>query len=105
MEIEDNMELEHHDTVAFVLIQTKLGAANKVAEQLSALEQVRWAVVAMGGDCDVIAAVRVPDNAALGDFVIEQIETMEGIKNPATPQTLVMGSYYKEALRGRNDFP
>ncbi len=99
------MDIAHQDTIAFVLVQTKLGAANKVAETLSAIAGVRWAVATMAGPYDVIAAVRVSSNGEFSDLMIDKIQTVAGIKNPATPQVLVVGSYYKEAMRGRNDFP
>lgn len=93
------------DTIAFVLIQTQLGAANKVAQAISGLAGVRWAVVTMAGPYDVIAAVRVPSNDEFSTLMIEKIQTVAGIKNPATPRVLVVGSYFKDAKAGRNDFP
>jgi DNA-binding Lrp family transcriptional regulator len=95
--------VEREDTVAFVLIKAELGQALNVATEVSTLnweeedrdgvtiKGVRWAVV-VTGPYDVIAAVKVRGNRELGDLVIEQIQNVEGVKNPST---VVVSSYYK----------
>jgi DNA-binding Lrp family transcriptional regulator len=82
-------------TIAYVMIKAELGTAAEVAAQVSTLDGVRWAVV-VTGPYDVIAGVRVSDNQALGSLVVEQIQTLGGVKNPLTA---VMTSYFKGGER------
>jgi DNA-binding Lrp family transcriptional regulator len=77
-------------TVAFVMIQTELGAASDVAGNVSKIDGVRSAVV-VTGPYDVIATVRVSDNLALG-LVLDKIRDTPGVKASLTS---VMTSYYK----------
>jgi DNA-binding Lrp family transcriptional regulator len=90
------------DTVAFVLIKTEFGAAADVAEEVSNMNWteegqtatkhmgVRWASI-VTGQYDVIAAVRVANNEKLADLVINQIQKVNGIRNPTTT---VSGGWY-----------
>jgi DNA-binding Lrp family transcriptional regulator len=90
------------DTVAFVLIKTELGAAARVAAAVSKLnvqvegekgrqvKGVRWAAI-VTGPYDVVAAVRVEDNEALARLVIEEIQPIDGIRNPLTT---VVGAWF-----------
>jgi DNA-binding Lrp family transcriptional regulator len=91
------------DTIAFVLIKTELGQAGRVAKEVSRrnwedetdngtiVRGVRWAIE-VTGPYDVVAAVRVKDNEALGEFVVNEIQAVEGVRNPLT---LVMTRGYK----------
>ena len=83
---------EHQDTMAFVFIKTELGKVAEVAAEVSARDGVHWAVV-VTGPYDIIAGVRVGDNEALGTLVMEEIQTIEGVKNPLT---VVVTRYYKD---------
>ena len=95
---------ECQDTVAFVLIKAKLGMAEAVAKEASRrnwededengtiVRGVRWAIE-VTGPYDVVAAVRVKDNEAVGKLVVNEIQAIEGVKNPLT---LVMTRYYKD---------
>ena len=85
------------ETVALVLIKTELGMAKQVANAATELDSVAWAIV-VTGPFDVIAAVRVPDNESLGDLVIDQIQKVDGIKNPTT----LVGTYLSV---GHGGFP
>jgi DNA-binding Lrp family transcriptional regulator len=85
------------ETVALVLIKTELGKAKLVAEMANELDDVAWAIV-VTGPYDVVAAVKVGDNAELGDIVVEQIQGIPGVKNPST----LVGTYI---CRGDIPFP
>lgn len=93
-------------TVAYVMIKTELGEAANVANAVSALEEVHWAVV-VTGPYDVIAGVKVNDNDALGELVIARIHGVLGVEKRSTA-TSVMSSYHKDGvklLRGVNGPP
>ncbi|MBU0494272.1 MAG: Lrp/AsnC ligand binding domain-containing protein [Chloroflexi bacterium] len=108
---------DREDTVAFLLIKTELGAASEVAAEASRhnwteesqdgtlqVKGVRWANV-VTGPYDVLAAVRVKDNAALGKLVVNRIQVIPGIANPLT---LIVTEHYKngEPTRsGDNGYP
>jgi DNA-binding Lrp family transcriptional regulator len=77
-------------TVAYVMIKAVKGEAINVARRVSELDGVRWASVITGCQ-DVIAGVRVSDNDALGELVVNGIQTIEGVNGP---ETLVMSSHY-----------
>lgn len=77
-------------TVAYVMIKTELGAAADVAARVSALDGVCWAVV-VTGPYDVIAGVRITDNVALGDLVVDEIHGLAGVTETLTA---VMTAYY-----------
>lgn len=109
-------KIEHQDTVAYVLIKTELGAAPEVAAEVSRqnwkeedekgvmVKGVRWTATIMG-PYDVVAAVRVRDNVALGDLVVNRIQTIPGIRNPLA---VVVTQYFKdgEPIRtGHNGHP
>jgi DNA-binding Lrp family transcriptional regulator len=85
------------DTVAYVLIKTKLGAASDVAKAVSELGPVHWAAV-VTGPYDVIAGVRASDNEMLGTLVVERIHSTPGVTETVTA---VMVSFHKgEVPRG-----
>ena len=104
------------DTVAFVLIKAELGKAAEVAAAVStynekfdtdkgvAVRGVRWAAI-VTGTYDVIAAVRVDSNEALGDLVLEQIQSTPGIRNPST---VVVAKWFVDGQGvgfGENGYP
>jgi DNA-binding Lrp family transcriptional regulator len=84
-------------TLALVLIKTELGQAKSVAEALVEKGAACWAIV-VTGPYDVVAAVNVENNEALGDRVIEEIQETGGIKNPTT----LVGVY---VCKGVDPFP
>ena len=97
-------------TVAFVLIKADLGAALRVAEEVSKtnwlvdgnLMGVRWASV-VTGPYDVVAAVLVEDNEALGKLIVDHIQRVDGV---SIPGTLVATETFSEVLLGgHSGFP
>jgi DNA-binding Lrp family transcriptional regulator len=70
-------------TVALVLIKTELGKAKQVAQAVNELDSVYWSMV-VTGPYDVIAAVKVSNNLELGNLVVNQLQGVNGIKNPTT---------------------
>ena len=82
---------EHQDTIAFVLIKAELRKVAEVAAEVSARDGVHWTVV-VTGPYDIIAGVRVRDNEALGNLVMEEIQTIPGVRNPLT---VVVTKYYR----------
>ena len=102
------------DTIAFVLIKTELGAAAHVASEVSKIRvpietekgidyrKVRWTAI-VTGPYDVIAAVRVESNEALSRLVIQEIQHVDGIRNPLT---CVTGGWFVNGERiGVNGYP
>ena len=71
------------DTVAYVSIKTKPGAAADVAKMVAELVPVHWAVV-VTGPYDIIAGVRVSDNEMLGTLVMERIRGISGVVETMT---------------------
>ena len=91
------------DTRALVFIKAELGMAKQVAQEAARVEAVQWAVV-VTGPYDVIAAVRVEDNAALGSLIVDQIQPIAGVKDPST--MVITETFYGEfATRGNEGFP
>ena len=68
---------------AYVLIQTDVGKAAQVAQQVSAIDGV---VVAEGvtGPYDVIARAEAPSMNELGRMVVRDIQQIEGITRTIT---------------------
>jgi DNA-binding Lrp family transcriptional regulator len=91
------------NALALVLITTELGAAKQVAEAAVELEAVQWAVV-VTGPYDVIAAVKVEDNAALGNLIVDQIHQIAGIVDAST-LVITETCYGGFAVRGNEAFP
>jgi DNA-binding Lrp family transcriptional regulator len=91
------------NTLAFVLIKTQLGTAKQVAQAAADLDAVPWAVI-VTGPYDVIAAVKVEDNAALARLVVDQLQQIVGIVDGST---LVVAEtcYGGFAVRGNEAFP
>jgi DNA-binding Lrp family transcriptional regulator len=91
------------ETLALVLIKAELGTAKQVAEKIAALDAVEWTVV-VTGQVDVIAAVKVADNAALGTLIVDQLQQIAGVQDPST--LVVTESFYGGfAVRGNEGFP
>lgn len=84
-------------TVAYVMIKTELEEAASVADAVSALEDVHWAVV-VTGPYSVIAGLKVSDNDALGELVVREIQAIRGVEKRSTA-TSVMSSYHKNGVK------
>ncbi len=68
---------------AIVLINTRHGAINDVAETLAAMDGISE-VYSVGGSVDVVAIVRVRDNEAIADLVTQKMVTIDGIEHTET---------------------
>ena len=63
---------------AYILANVEVGMGEEVFEALSAIEGVTSAHN-VTGPYDVIALVEVPDTAALGELVINEIQLIDGV--------------------------
>lgn len=68
---------------AIVLINTERDKVNDVADHLVTLSGVSE-VHSVAGRYDLVAILRVPDNAALAELVTEKIRHIEGITDSET---------------------
>lgn len=68
---------------AFVLIQTEVGKAANVAEQVRTIQGVESADD-VTGPYDVIVKASAPDVDALGKLVVAKIQAIEGITRTLT---------------------
>jgi DNA-binding Lrp family transcriptional regulator len=87
-----------------VLINAELGMAKQVAQAAAELDAVQWAVVVTGA-YDVVAAVQVEDNLALGNLILDEIQQITGVKGSST--LVITEAYYGGgiAVRGNEMFP
>lgn len=70
---------------AYVLIQTALGQALKVVEEVSKIEGVKSAS-AVTGAYDVVAVIEVKEVKEIADLVVNKIHAVEGV---CSTQTLI----------------
>lgn len=68
---------------AIVLIQTKHGQTNAVAQALAAFPEISE-VYSVGGSYDVVALVRVKSNEEIANMVTERMVTVDGIERTET---------------------
>ncbi len=68
---------------AIVLLDTKRGKVNEVADTLAALDGITE-VHSVAGRVDLVAMLRVAENEALADLVTNQIRQVEGITDTET---------------------
>jgi DNA-binding Lrp family transcriptional regulator len=68
---------------AIVLIQTRHGRTNDVAEALAEFPEISE-VYSVGGSYDVVALVRVKSNEEIADMVTERMVNIEGIERTET---------------------
>lgn len=68
---------------AIVLLNVERHAINAVAEQMTALAGITE-VFSVAGSYDLVAIVRVRDNAALADLVTTQMLQVDGITHSET---------------------
>ena len=82
---------------AIVLIQTKHGKINTVAEQLANIPEISE-VYSVGGSIDVIAIIRVRDNEGIADLVTQKMLHINGIERTET--MVAFKAYSKHDLEG-----
>ncbi len=68
---------------AIVLLDTKRGKVNEVADALAALNGITE-VHSVAGRVDLVAMLRVAENEALADLVTNEIRQVEGITDTET---------------------
>jgi DNA-binding Lrp family transcriptional regulator len=68
---------------AIILIQTKYGKINDVAESLAEIPEISE-VYSVGGSFDVIAIIRVRDNEDIADLVTRKMLDVDGIERTET---------------------
>ena len=68
---------------AIVLIQTRHGQTNDVAQTLAGFPEISE-VYSVGGSHDVVAIVRVKTNEAIADMVTERMARVVGIERTET---------------------
>jgi DNA-binding Lrp family transcriptional regulator len=68
---------------AIVLIQTKHGQINDVAEKLADIPEMSD-VFSVGGSFDIIAIIRARDNEEISELVTQKMVNIEGIERTET---------------------
>jgi len=68
---------------AYILIQTQTGQAAAVADAIASIAGVT-SVSTLNGPYDVIAVTRTGDVDELGQLVLEQVQSVEGITRTLT---------------------
>lgn len=78
-----NLERAGFATSAVIALSIQQDAWRGLSQKLKALRYIeRFTLV--GGDFDVLVAVRTPDNATLRDVVLEQIHSLAGVRASRT---------------------
>jgi DNA-binding Lrp family transcriptional regulator len=70
-------------TSAYVSITIEQNTWREVSARLSRIRYLEHAAL-LGGDHDVLALVRAPDNAALRDVVLNQVQAIPGVLSTRT---------------------
>jgi DNA-binding Lrp family transcriptional regulator len=70
-------------TSAYVLLSIQQNTWREVAAALGELPYIEHFAL-VGGDFDVLALVRAPDNAALRHIVLERIQEIDGVRGTRT---------------------
>jgi DNA-binding Lrp family transcriptional regulator len=70
-------------TSAYVSLTIEQNTWREVAARLARVRYVQHAAL-LGGDHDVLALVRAPDNAALRDLVLNQVQAIPGVLSTRT---------------------
>jgi DNA-binding Lrp family transcriptional regulator len=70
-------------TSAYVLLTIQQNTWREVAAALGELPYIQHFAL-VGGDFDVLALVRAPDNAALRHIVLERIQEIDGVRGTRT---------------------
>ena len=66
-----------------ILVKTKLGESEKIAEKLRNFEEVRFCAVTTG-TCDIIIEIFTRDPKTLSDFLNKRIASIEGVLETQT---------------------
>ena len=67
----------------FVMVKCELGKAYDVADDACGVDQVSE-VYSTSGQYDLLMKCYLPDNADIGHFVTERLQTLPGIKDTFT---------------------
>lgn len=70
-------------TSAYVALTIEQDTWREVSARLAQVRYIAHAAL-LGGDHDVLALVRAPDNAALRDVVLGQVQSIPGVKSTRT---------------------
>ncbi|NJC85066.1 Lrp/AsnC family transcriptional regulator [Planosporangium mesophilum] len=70
-------------TSAYVSLTIEQNTWREVSARLARIRYVEHAAL-LGGDHDVLALVRAPDNAALRDLVLNQVQSIPGVLSTRT---------------------
>lgn len=70
-------------TSAYVALTIEQNTWREVSAQLAQVRYIEHAAL-LGGDHDVLALVRAPDNAALRDVVLGRIQSIPGVLSSRT---------------------
>lgn len=70
-------------TSAYVTLTIEQNSWREVRDRLAQLPAIRHFALT-GGDFDVIALVRVPDQAALRDLVLDRLQSIPGVRSTHT---------------------
>jgi DNA-binding Lrp family transcriptional regulator len=76
-------ELAGLGTSAYVSLTIEQNTWREVSARLARVRYVQHAAL-LGGDHDVLALVRAPDNAALRDLVLNQVQAIPGVLSTRT---------------------
>ncbi len=69
--------------LAYILIVAEAGSEKEISEALSETPGVEEVDV-IYGEYDLIAKIKVGEISALGDFVIERVRPIKGVKRTST---------------------
>ncbi len=68
---------------AYVLIISDSGAEKTIIDELMTIDGIEEADV-IYGEYDILAKLSIPDVSMLGDFIIENIRPIQGVKRTST---------------------
>ena len=68
---------------AYILVMADSGAEKEVIEDLQELDEVEEADL-IYGEWDIILRLKVPEVSMLGDFILQNIRAITGVKKTST---------------------
>jgi len=68
---------------AYILVMADSGAEKEVIEELQELDEVEEADI-IYGEWDIITKLQIPDVSGLGDFILQNIRSIKGVKKTST---------------------
>ncbi len=68
---------------AFIQIATNTACARKILEELNKLSEIQE-VYMLFGEWDLLARAQIETSEELGDFVVNKIRSIEGVKTTST---------------------